>query len=117
MVGDNVKLECYTNVSLPRLLDVEWFKSVDGNNTRVNLTADVTKYSGGTLSKHSLTIYRTNFDDTAGYSCRTNNTAFEVNQEFHHVAVEGGKTKIVRPIYFSLIKMGYIMQMLALYIY
>ncbi|CAG2236775.1 unnamed protein product [Mytilus edulis] len=91
VIGDNVKLECYTNISLPKPLEVEWFKSVDGNNTRVNLTADVTKYAGGTLSKRSLTIYRTSFDDTAGYSCRTNNTAFEVNQEFHHVAVEGVK--------------------------
>ncbi|XP_071120777.1 uncharacterized protein [Mytilus edulis] len=91
VIGDNVKLECYTNRSLPKPLEVEWFKSVDGNNTRVNLTADVTKYAGGTLSKRSLTIYRTSFDDTAGYSCRTNNTAFEVNQEFHHVTVEGVK--------------------------
>ncbi|XP_052066293.1 uncharacterized protein LOC127705950 [Mytilus californianus] len=91
VIGDNVRLACYTNRSLPRPVDVEWFKSVDGNNTRVNLTADVSKYGGGTISKRSLTIYRTNFDDTADYSCRTNNTAHVVNQEFHHVSVEGVK--------------------------
>jgi hypothetical protein len=87
--GDNILLKC-TVIKTPALTSVEWYKSVGGVTSFVNISTDLSKYKYGTPSQPNLKIHLADFNDTGVYMCDTNNTNGEHQFESMALQVIGG---------------------------
>ncbi|XP_052674345.1 hemicentin-1-like isoform X2 [Crassostrea angulata] len=70
-VGDNATVTCIVS-GTPAAISVSWQRTINSVTTTVNLN-NFSKYSGGTLTTPSLSIFNVSKEDEGSYSCQATN--------------------------------------------
>ncbi|XP_065932028.1 platelet binding protein GspB isoform X4 [Magallana gigas] len=70
-VGDNATVTCIVS-GTPAATSVSWQRTINSVTTTVNLN-NFSKYSGGTLTTPSLSIFNVSKEDEGSYSCQATN--------------------------------------------
>lgn len=109
-VGDNATVTCIVS-GTPAATSVSWQRTINSVTMTVNLN-NFSKYSGGTLTTPSLSIFNVSKEDEGSYSCQATNvigTGQSVTSAF--LSVIGSKTIFHEEVLLKKIGIKFLLQL------
>ena len=73
VIGNSITMTC-SILATPSASSVQWNRMINNALDAINVTSNLTKYSGATVSTPSLTIYNCDEGDEGYYNCQATNS-------------------------------------------
>ncbi|VDI02517.1 hemicentin, partial [Mytilus galloprovincialis] len=73
VIGNSITMTC-SILATPSVSSVQWNRMINNALDAINVTSNLTKYSGATVSTPSLTIYNCDEGDEGYYNCQATNS-------------------------------------------